>query len=248
MSCRDAACTLGVNFLADGPLMSPGYALLDLLIALLAGTGIGLERTFRGRAAGARTYALVCTASALLLVMMHWPAEWVAPGTHSLDGLDPTRIVQGILTGIGFLGAGVIVRDGYSVRGLTTAASIWATAAIGIVIGAGYLIPGVLFSIATICILSYMRKLENMVTAQHHVRCQVSCAMGEPMSESQLRQLFAEHRFNVKELSYEMNSQTKEFRYSADMWATGKKHASHLAETLRTTPGVTGFLIAPARD
>jgi putative Mg2+ transporter-C (MgtC) family protein len=228
--------------------MSPGFALLDLFIALLAGTGIGLERTLRGRAAGARTYALVCTASALLMVMMNWPAEWVTPGTHPLYGLDPTRIIQGILTGIGFLGAGVIVRDGYSVRGLTSAASIWATAATGIVIGAGYLVPGVVFAVATIAILSFMRKLEDSVTAQHHIRCQVSCDSGQAISEDMLRAIFAEHHFKVKELSYDMNFKNHEYCYSADMWASGKKHARHLAETLSHTPGITGFQIAPSRD
>lgn len=228
--------------------MSVATALLDLLIALLAGTGIGLERTLRGRAAGARTYALVCSASALLMVMMSWPAEWVAPGTRPLTGLDPTHIIQGILTGIGFLGAGVIVRDGYSVRGLTSAASIWATAALGIVIGSGYLMPGVIFAVTTICILSFMRKLEDMVVAQHHIRCQVSCTIGDTLSEDALRAIFSQHRFKVKELSYDMNLKHHEFRYSADMWASGKKHSRQLAETLRATPGITGFLIAPSRD
>jgi putative Mg2+ transporter-C (MgtC) family protein len=182
------------------------------------------------------------------MVMMSWPPEWVPPGTHALAGTDPTRIIQGILTGIGFLGAGVIVRDGYSVRGLTSAASIWATAAIGIVIGAGYLVPGVIFAVVTVLILSYMRKLEDGMTTQHHVRCQVSCEIGQTLSEDTLRALFVQHHFKVKELSYDMNVKTREFRYSADMWAPGKKHARHLAETLSQTTGITGFQIAPSRD
>jgi putative Mg2+ transporter-C (MgtC) family protein len=228
--------------------LSAAVALLHLAAALILGTCIGLERTYRGRAAGARTYALVCTASALLMVMLSWPAEWVAPGVRSLAGTDPTRIVQGILTGIGFLGAGVIVRDGYSVRGLTSAASIWATAAIGVVIGSGFLVPGTLFALVTVAVLSFMRKLEDLVVAQHHIRCQVTCPVVCAMNEEQLRAIFVSHHFRIKEISYEMNREKGEFRYSADIWAHGKKHARQLASTLRSAPDVTGFLIAPSRD
>jgi putative Mg2+ transporter-C (MgtC) family protein len=228
--------------------MTVTFAVLTLLSAILAGTAIGIERTYRGRAAGARTYALVCSGSALLMVMFSWPDQLVIPGTHSLTGSDPTRVVQGILTGIGFLGAGVIVRDGYSVRGLTTAASIWATAAIGVVIGSGYISVGIMFAAATLCILSFMKKLEDAVTAQHHIRCQVSCAVDCGLSEDVLRGIFAAHHFKLKEMSYDMAPGRAEFRYSADLWAHGKKHARHLSETLRSRADISGFLIAPSRD
>jgi putative Mg2+ transporter-C (MgtC) family protein len=169
------------------------------------------------------------------------------PGTHNLNGLDPTRVVQGILTGIGFLGAGVIVRDGYSVRGLTTAASIWTTAAIGIVVGNGFIVPGILFALATLAILSFMKKLEDNVTAQHHIRCQVSCPTGG-LSEEGLRVILSEHHFKVKEMAYDMSREKHECRYSADVWAHGKKHARMLADTLKTRDDINGFQIVPSRD
>jgi putative Mg2+ transporter-C (MgtC) family protein len=222
--------------------------LLHLLTALALGTVIGLERTSRGRAAGARTYALVCSASALVMLIPSLPAEWAASGVRPLVGGDPTRVIQGILTGIGFLGAGVIVRDGYSVRGLTSAASIWSTAAIGVVIGAGYLVPGTIFALLTLGVLSFMRRLEDMVIAQHHIRCQVSCPVNCALTEEQLRAIFAAHHFKVKEMAYDLSHERGEFRYSADLWAFGKKHARRLSETLRSTPDIIGFLIAPSRD
>src|SRR3970282_2877498 len=103
--------------------------LLRLVAALGAGGIIGLARSFRGRAAGFRTHALVCIASSLLMLVTVYESQWFAPQSGSRVVIDPTRMAQGIMTGIGFLGAGVIVEEGLTVRGLTTAAAIWGTAA-----------------------------------------------------------------------------------------------------------------------
>src|SRR4051812_34577207 len=97
--------------------------------ALLVGGLIGLERSFRGRPAGFRTHALVCVASALLMLVTVYQAEWMTAVSPEAIRTDPTRMAQGIMTGIGFLGAGVIFKEGLTVRGLTTSASIWVTAA-----------------------------------------------------------------------------------------------------------------------
>src|SRR5215207_722660 len=115
-----------------------------IAVALLVGGLIGLERSFHGRPAGFRTHALVCIASALLMLVTVYQNEWM---THvAIDAIrtDPTRMAQGIMTGIGFLGAGVIFKEGLSVRGLTTAASIWMTSSIGILIGIGFWLPAIL--------------------------------------------------------------------------------------------------------
>ena len=85
---------------------------------------IGYERSYHGRPAGFRTHALVCVASSLLMLVTVYEAHWMRQAT-GLVQIDPTRMAQGIMTGIGFLGAGVILHEGPSVRGLTTAASIW---------------------------------------------------------------------------------------------------------------------------
>jgi putative Mg2+ transporter-C (MgtC) family protein len=102
-----------------------------LLAALVAGSLIGYERSFHGRPAGFRTHALVCTASSVPMLVTVYEAHWMRASEHLVQ-IDPTRMAQGIMTGIGFLGAGVIIKEGLSVRGLTTAASIWITSAIGI--------------------------------------------------------------------------------------------------------------------
>src|SRR6185436_21028356 len=93
-----------------------------LIAALVAGGLIGLERSYRGRAAGFRTHALVCIASSLLMLVTVFEAHWITTIASARVVIDPTRMAQGIMTGIGFLGAGVIVKEGLTVRGLTTAA------------------------------------------------------------------------------------------------------------------------------
>ena len=97
--------------------------------ALLVGALIGFERSFHGRPAGFRTHALVCLASSLLMLVTVYQNEWMTAVPLDAIRTDPTRMAQGIMTGIGFLGAGVIFKEGLTVRGLTTAASISVTAA-----------------------------------------------------------------------------------------------------------------------
>jgi putative Mg2+ transporter-C (MgtC) family protein len=106
--------------------MDPDYAAITvhLVGAVIAGGVIGLERSFHGRPAGFRTHTLVCLASSLLMLLTYYQLKWLPAALSESMQADPTRMAQGIMTGIGFLGAGVIFREGLTVRGLTTAASI----------------------------------------------------------------------------------------------------------------------------
>src|ERR1700730_8981660 len=101
----------------------------NILGALVLGLLVGYERAYHGHAAGMRTYGLVCMASAALTMISGYPDFWFGGRTASLESplpaADATRVVQGIVTGIGFLGAGVIMKEGFNIRGLNTAASIW---------------------------------------------------------------------------------------------------------------------------
>jgi putative Mg2+ transporter-C (MgtC) family protein len=123
--------------------------------ALLAGAAIGWERQRHQKPAGLRTHALVAAASALLMLL----AELLAaePGSRG----DPLRIAQGILTGIGFIGAGTIIHAGRSVIGLTTASTIWLAAALGLVAGAGFYVLTVAGTALTLAVLLFLRYLER---------------------------------------------------------------------------------------
>jgi putative Mg2+ transporter-C (MgtC) family protein len=112
--------------------------LLRLALAGFLGASIGLERELREREAGLRTHLLVCVGSALFTIVSAYGFRDFLLHGGSVVRADPTRIAAQIVTGIGFLGAGAIIRQGLSVRGLTTAATLWVVAAIGVAAGAGY--------------------------------------------------------------------------------------------------------------
>src|SRR5256885_6810125 len=135
--------------------------LLRIAAALLAGALIGFERTFHGRPAGFRTHSLVCLASSLLMLVTVYQNQWMTVTPTDAFRTDPTRMAQGIMTGIGFLGAGVIFKEGLTVRGLTTAASIWITAAIGILLGIGFYFAATVGAIATLAVLAAFRFIER---------------------------------------------------------------------------------------
>ena len=144
-----------------------GVIVARILGALVIGAVIGLERSFHGRPAGFRTHALVCVASSLLMLVTVYQDEWMTHVTIDAIRTDPTRMAQGIMTGIGFLGAGVIFKEGLTVRGLTTAASIWVTAAIGILVGIGFWMPRAASArSATLAVLGVFRWIENRLPSR----------------------------------------------------------------------------------
>src|SRR5689334_15246221 len=172
----------------------------QLFAGLTAGGLIGLERTYHGRAAGFRTHALVSVASSsLMLVTVHqeqwFPAAAAAPAT-----IDPTRMAQGIMTGIGFLGAGVIFKEGLTVRGLTTAASIWVTAAIGVLAGIGFYFPLIVTTVLTLATLSVFRWLEERMPQQIYAELDLSFSADTVIAEADLRRLIAARGFAVVNL------------------------------------------------
>src|SRR5688500_20016451 len=131
-----------------------------LAASLVVGGLIGLERSYHGRPAGFRTHSLVCLSTSLLMLVTVYETRWFPSIAQGRISLDPTRMAQGIMTGIGFLGAGAIIKDGLSVRGLTTAASIWITAAIGILTGVGFYFAALVGTVLTLGTLSTFRWIE----------------------------------------------------------------------------------------
>jgi len=130
-----------------------GEAVVRLVVAAVLGAVVGVERELREREAGIRTHLLVALGSCLFTLAG-------AYGFHDFGSkVDPTRVAAQIVTGIGFLGAGAIIREGISVRGLTTAASLWIVAAIGMAAGAGYYWPAVAGSLLTVFALWPLRTL-----------------------------------------------------------------------------------------
>jgi putative Mg2+ transporter-C (MgtC) family protein len=126
-----------------GPELSLAEALLRLLLVTVLAGAVGVERELRDHEAGLRTHMLVGVGAALFVITGNY--AWGALPFGSAEGivLDPSRVVAYVVTGVGFLGAGAILKNGGSIRGLTTAASLWVVAAIGVTVGSGLYVLGI---------------------------------------------------------------------------------------------------------
>jgi len=131
-----------------------------LLLGAMFGGIIGFERSSHGRPAGFRTHLLVCVASVLIMIVSeyyHYLSVW----DPSYVRVDPARLAAGAVTGVGFLGAGVIVKTGLSVQGLTTAACLWIVSAIGLAVGSGLYMAAIVGFVITYLALWLLRKVED---------------------------------------------------------------------------------------
>jgi putative Mg2+ transporter-C (MgtC) family protein len=136
---------------------SPWYEAICIFVAFCCGSIVGFERERGHKPAGLRTQILICVGSAIFTV--------VSCSSH-LGGREPARIAAQIVTGVGFLGAGSILRDRHQITGLTTAATIWTVSAIGITAGAGYVTAALTLSVAVLLVLVSFRKVEVLLTGR----------------------------------------------------------------------------------
>jgi len=219
-----------------------------LLAAVLAGGLIGLERSFRGRPAGFRTHTLVCMASTVLMLITVYEWQWIQSHTPDSIRMDPTRMAQGIMTGIGFLGAGVIFKEGITVRGLTTAASIWITAALGILIGIGFYFPATVTTALAIFVLSIFRWVESHMRTQNYARLVIAFRRGQALDERVLRAELAGHGFDAAHMSYRVGETGEVFEYRMMIQTTRPENFGKLAQYLSSNPLVKEFHIAPTGD
>ncbi len=132
---------------------------MRLLVAMLLGGFVGMERQSRGREAGLRTNILVCLGSAAVIVAFQKLSLEVNVGAESVIRMDPARAAAGVITGIGFLGAGTIIKSNDFVRGLTTAASIWVVSAIGVIVGLGELLVAIVLTLLVLVSLYALHRL-----------------------------------------------------------------------------------------
>jgi putative Mg2+ transporter-C (MgtC) family protein len=222
--------------------------LARVLASLAVGAAIGLERTMRGRPAGFRTHALVCVASSLLMLLTVYEFQWMTAVPLDAIRTDPTRMAQGIMTGIGFLGAGVIFKEGLSIRGLTTAASIWVTAALGIVIGVGFYVAALVGAVATLAVLAAFRAIELRVPTELYAQHSVTFDRDAVLSEDDLRRILREHGFSVGRVSYELKQDGRLFEYGMTIKTRDRRNVEALSGDLRARPEVREFRIAMTGD
>jgi putative Mg2+ transporter-C (MgtC) family protein len=222
--------------------------LLRVFGAMTIGALIGFERSFHGRPAGFRTHALVCIASAILMIVTVYQNEWMTVVPVDAIRTDPTRMAQGIMTGIGFLGAGVIFKEGLTVRGLTTAASIWVTSAIGILIGIGFWFAAIIGALATLTVLSLFRLIENRLPSEFYAHHVIAFERGAVMTAETLREMIGKHGFSIANLSSRLTDSGKLFEYRMVLRSRNPKSAESLSQHLRGLPEVVEFRISPTGD
>ena len=218
---------------------------LRLASALVIGGLIGLERSFHGRPAGFRTHALVCLASALLMLVTVFEGQWFSTRGLERVSIDPTRLAQGIMTGIGFLGAGVIMKEGTSVRGLTTAASVWMTAGIGILVGIGFYFPAAFATILTLGTLSAFRWVEQRMPSEIFASLTVKSPRESVLPEPQLRSSIKEAGMSLVGLGYRIGEDNNAFEYRATLCTTDRNNFQKLSSALANSPFVKQFEIRP---
>lgn len=132
---------------------------LRLILSFLIGTALGVEREYRTKAAGLRTMIVICLGSTIFTEI-----------SLSIGGNSPDRIASMIITGIGFLGAGVIFKDGLTISGITTATTIWISAALGMAVGAGEYMIAVVSSVVVLIVLTLFERLKMWIGEMHQVR------------------------------------------------------------------------------
>lgn len=222
---------------------------LPLFSSLATGLLIGLEREVRGKPAGLRTHALVCFASTLLTLAAAHQGDWVVtllPDTQLVT--DPARMAHGILTGIGFLGAGVIFREGPSVHGLTTAASLWITAALGIVYGVGMYWLAVAGALATLIVLVLLRILFTLLPVRTEVRLLVVGDPGSPFDAPALRRLMEEAGMRPRAMSQSFDRHSDVMRLTTYTYCRTSADTDRLSAALANAPGVSRYAILPTED
>ena len=223
--------------------------LLPIAGSIVAGGVIGLEREWRGRAAGFRTHILVSLASALLMLAAMSQADWAfraLPDENIVT--DPTRMAHGVLTGIGFLCAGVIFRTGFSIHGLTTAASLWITSAIGLLFGAGLYALGATATAVTAAILILLRLISRNLPAQTLIDVEVAWARGDEATGqavvAAVKTVDPAPRSDRLELVDEGRLQRRAWRLKV----TADGDLLTLGDALRRLPGVAAYRLDPRDD
>ncbi|MBN2097711.1 MAG: MgtC/SapB family protein [Candidatus Omnitrophica bacterium] len=166
-----------------------------LVLAFVLGGLVGWERELHGRVAGLRTHILVCLGSALIMLTSMY-MFYIYQGVASMD---PARIAAGVITGIGFLGAGTILRFRASVRGLTTAASLWAVAGIGLAAGCGFYIGAYVTTLLVLLVLFALTRLEKAMIRKNWYKTMVVETKGDAQQLKDIRSVLSEYKAEIRD-------------------------------------------------
>lgn len=218
-----------------------------ILGALGAGAAVGLEREFRGQPAGLRTHILVCLASAFLMLMSIEQVTWAARLPPDLVRIDPVRMAHGVLTGVGFLCGGVIFRTGVTVHGLTTAASLWITSALGLLFGAELYTLAVGATVLVLIVLSVLRVFDNLIPQQAVAQLVVRFAREGGPSGPELNAQLQELGLRSVTFTSKMLDRGQTLEFSANIRGRHWREMEQLLEVLRDDARVLEYELMPRK-
>lgn len=215
-------------------MFSAAEIIIRLILAFILGGLIGLEREMHGRAAGLRTHMLVSLGSALImLTSMH-----IFYLYHRITAIDPVRIAAGVITGIGFLGAGTIIRFRASVRGLTTAASIWAVAGIGIAIGSGFYLGAYTATALVLIVLFLLTKLERALVRKDWYKVMAVETKGHAQQLQDMRSVLSEHKAEIRDFQIKKNPESSNVIVELNLKLVTDRHDDQILTDIMRINGV----------
>ena len=190
--------------------INSGNAIFRLIVALIAGALVGLERESHAKPAGFRTYIVICVASCLLMLLsIYIPQEFI-----NFKNGDPSRIAAQVVTGIGFLGAGAILRFGVNIKGMTSAATIWAVAAIGMALGCGFYFPAAIAVLITLFTLHILEIFEEKYLGWKFYKTLTIVSEKKPDILNEFNIIFKKHSLKISDWSLEENQNEGKIIYS----------------------------------
>ena len=207
-----------------------------LLLGAVIGGIIGYERQVHGRPAGFRTHILVCVACVLL---MNASGYYHSLGVSEPAYLraDPGRIAAGAITGVGFIGAGVVLRTGFSIQGLTTAATIWMVSAIGLAVGEGLYLASIVTTGITMFSLVLLRRIERRMTKLYSRVLTIEA--GDIVKEDDIIAVLTKHDVHISNVDYDQCSRSKTTTYNYSVSFYNKKLIKTIIDELASLGDVS---------
>ncbi|MBN3038043.1 MAG: MgtC/SapB family protein [Candidatus Omnitrophica bacterium] len=216
------------------------FTVTDLIVRLtlsfIIGGLIGFERELHGRVAGLRTHMLVCLGSTLLMLT----SIYMLTAYGADCNIDPTRLAAGVMTGIGFLGAGTIMRFRASVRGLTTAASLWAVTGIGLAIGSGFTSGAYIAAALMLVVLLVLTKVEKSIVRKDQYRVLSLETKGHAEQLKEVRRVLAEHNCEIKDLEIKKKPQSHNMIVEFELKLVSPQQSDQIIDGAMRIEGVEG--------
>lgn len=216
-------------------MITPYEIILRLLLGALFGGAVGYERQVHGRPAGLRTHLITCVSSVLLMITSEY-YHHLSLMNPDYVRVDPARIAAGAMTGVGFIGAGVILKLGASIQGLTTAASIWMVSAMGLALGAGLYLPTSVAFALTLFALLVLRAVEKKIPTLS-VRYLTIAASGD-VEEDSIRAALENTGASIRNVDYEKDLTTGSITFNLAVSIKSKAPVRGILDSLSGLRGI----------